>query len=147
MAMPYPAYGASRPTPNNDYPSSSYPPNGPFNPSSVSTFQSTSKGADDIRNISRTPSPTPSEAKALSEGLISWKDVTNWRFWLRREWLSECLFVSCSSSAEPAIAYYIIIFVILVITALISIYHTQIGISLRLLPVVATLLTSEQLLL
>ncbi|KAJ7115540.1 hypothetical protein C8R43DRAFT_1038743 [Mycena crocata] len=112
MAMPYPAYGAPRPPPNNDYGMSSYPPNGAFNPSSVSTFNSTAKGQapDDIRNISRTPSPTPSEAKALKEGLFTWKQVLNWRFWIRREWLS----------------YYIILTVILVLTALVTIYHETI---------------------
>ncbi|KAJ6491562.1 hypothetical protein DFH09DRAFT_1208066 [Mycena vulgaris] len=108
MAMPYPAYGAPRPPPNTDYQLSSYPPNGPFNPSSVSTFNT--KAADNDRNISRTPSPTPSEAKALSEGLFSWKQLANWRFWIRKEWIT----------------YYIIITVILVATALISIYHTKI---------------------
>ncbi|KAJ7736724.1 hypothetical protein DFH07DRAFT_842599 [Mycena maculata] len=110
MAMPYPAYGAPRPPPNNDYPSSSYPPNGLFNPSSVSSFNSPSKGPHDIRNISRTPSPTPSETKALSGGLLNWKEMANWRFWIRREWLG----------------YYIALTIILTLTALISIYHTQI---------------------
>ncbi|KAJ7119589.1 hypothetical protein C8R44DRAFT_878007 [Mycena epipterygia] len=110
MAMPYPAYGAPRPPPSNAYQSSSYPPNGPFNPSSVSTFNSSAKRQDDIRNISRTPSPTPTEAKVLNEKLLNWKELSNWRFWIRREWLT----------------YYIILIVILTATALISIYHTQI---------------------
>ncbi|KAJ7471910.1 hypothetical protein FB451DRAFT_1251376 [Mycena latifolia] len=107
MAMPYPAYPRSPPSNES---SGSYPPNGSFNPSTVSTFNSQAKGADDIRNISRTPSPTPSEAKALSDGLFNWKQMLNWRFWIRKEWTT----------------YYIIITVILVITALVSIYHTQI---------------------
>ncbi|KAJ6632599.1 hypothetical protein B0H10DRAFT_20364 [Mycena sp. CBHHK59/15] len=109
MAMPYPAYGAPRPPPTNDYASGSYPPNGPFNPASMSTFNS-AKASDDMRNISRTPSPTPSEAKALNDGLFSWKQLTNWRFWIRKEWTM----------------YYIITIVILTVTALVSIYHTQI---------------------
>ncbi|KAJ6588986.1 hypothetical protein B0H19DRAFT_1102359 [Mycena capillaripes] len=112
MAMPYPAYGAPRPPPNNDFQSSSYPPNGPFNPSSVSTFNSVAKDRDrdDIRNISRTPSPTPSEAKALNEPLFSLKQLTNWRYFIRKEWT----------------VYYIIGIVVGVLTALISIYHHQI---------------------
>ncbi|KAJ7207948.1 snare associated Golgi protein-domain-containing protein, partial [Mycena pura] len=99
MAMPYPAYNPSRPPPQSNL----YPPSGPFNPS----FD---KGPDGIRDISRTPSPTPSEAMALSDGLLSWKQLTDWRFWIRKEWIK----------------YYIILTVILVITALISIYHHQI---------------------
>ncbi|KAJ7485175.1 hypothetical protein B0H11DRAFT_2018366 [Mycena galericulata] len=109
MAMPYPAYGPPRPPPINNDSSGSYPPNGPFNPSS-SSFNLSKGGADDIRNISRTPSPTPSEAKALNDGFLSWKQLTNWRFWIRREWLT----------------YYIVGTLILVLTALISIFHTQI---------------------
>jgi hypothetical protein len=89
MAMPYPAYGAPRPPPN---PNDSYPPNGPFNPASVSSFNSTTKNNhDDPRvsmGMSRTPSPTPSEAKMLNEPLFSWSQLTNWRFWIRKEWTS-----------------------------------------------------------
>ncbi|KAJ7641439.1 hypothetical protein FB45DRAFT_900229 [Roridomyces roridus] len=109
MAMPYPAYGSPRPPPNDPYSSgSSYPPpNGAFNPSTASSYN---KRPDDIRNISRTPSPTPSEFKALNEPMLSWKQLTNWRFWIRREWL----------------LYYIIGGVILVLTVLISVYHDQI---------------------
>ncbi|KAJ7629496.1 hypothetical protein DFH06DRAFT_1272795 [Mycena polygramma] len=105
MAMPYPAY---RPSTAGTF--NAYPPNGPFNPSSVSSFNSVAKNHDDARNISRTPSPTPSEAAALSEGLFSWKQLSNWRFWIRKEWTK----------------YYIIVTVIMVVTALISIYHHQI---------------------
>ncbi|KAJ7280223.1 hypothetical protein C8J57DRAFT_1301983 [Mycena rebaudengoi] len=110
MAMPYPAYGAPRSTSNDDHLAGSYPPNGAFNPASSSSTYVSRKGSDDKRNISRTPSPTPSEAKALSEGLFTWKQVLNWRFWFRREWLT----------------YYIILVVILAITALVTIYHEQI---------------------
>lgn len=124
--MPYPAYGAPRPQPNNDYPSSSYPPNGPFNPSSVSSFNSTAKGQDDVRNISRTPSPTPSEAKALSDGFLTWKQISNWRFWIRREWLSATTSLYPRSIINALIAYYIVLTVILTLTTLISVYHHQI---------------------
>ncbi|KAF8906988.1 hypothetical protein CPB84DRAFT_1769149 [Gymnopilus junonius] len=75
---------------------------------STTTFET--KVADDPRLINRTPSPTPSEAKELKTGAIDWKQITNWRFWFRREWLW----------------YYVILVVILVITALVTIYHTQI---------------------
>ncbi|KAJ7629500.1 Fungalysin metallopeptidase-domain-containing protein [Mycena polygramma] len=83
MAMPYPAY---RPSTAGTF--NAYPPNGPFNPSSVSSFNSVARNHDDARIISRTPSPTPSEAQALSEGLFSWKQLSNWRFWIRKEWTS-----------------------------------------------------------
>ncbi|KAK1222287.1 hypothetical protein PQX77_014920 [Marasmius sp. AFHP31] len=61
-------------------------------------------------NPTRTPSPTPSEAKELKSGAIDWKTIGNWRFWVRKEWTW----------------YYIILTVILVITALVTIYHEQI---------------------
>lgn len=35
----------------------------------------------------RTPSPTPSEQKELGRGAIDWKAMSNWRFWIRREWI------------------------------------------------------------
>ena len=37
--------------------------------------------------VARTPSPTPSEARALNEGVLDWKRLRSWRFWIRREWL------------------------------------------------------------
>lgn len=40
---------------------------------------------------SRTPSPTPSELKQLNTGAIDWRSMRSWRFWLRREWLCECI--------------------------------------------------------
>ncbi|KAL0573863.1 hypothetical protein V5O48_008080 [Marasmius crinis-equi] len=58
----------------------------------------------------RTPSPTPSEAKELKSGAIDWKTLMNWRFWARKDW----------------IWYYVILTVILVITALVTIFHKQI---------------------
>ncbi|RDB21755.1 Golgi apparatus membrane protein TVP38 [Hypsizygus marmoreus] len=61
-------------------------------------------------NLSRTPSPTPSEARELKTGVLDWKTVRKWRFWFRREWLW----------------YYVALVVILVITALVTLYHKQI---------------------
>ncbi|ETW82593.1 hypothetical protein HETIRDRAFT_237518, partial [Heterobasidion irregulare TC 32-1] len=63
------------------------------------------------RRISRTPSPTPSEAAELArDSLLDWKTLLSWRFWIRREWLW----------------YYIGLTIIGVLTALITIYHKQI---------------------
>ncbi|GLB42916.1 putative SNARE associated Golgi protein [Lyophyllum shimeji] len=59
---------------------------------------------------SRTPSPTPSEERELKTGVFDWKTLGHWRFWIRREWLW----------------YYVAVIVILVVTALVSIYHKQI---------------------
>ncbi|KAF7328918.1 hypothetical protein MVEN_02521600 [Mycena venus] len=157
--MPYPAYGGRPP------PSAPTPPSGPFDPSSVSTFNSynsTAKpnGLNDNYNtrmgmgIARTPSPTPSEAKAMNEPLFSWSQLTNWRFWIRKEWTSACfsldIFLAtkrespAASLLKSAFAgslwkelflcfrralppqYYIAGAIIMTITALISIYHHQI---------------------
>ncbi|KAL9709049.1 hypothetical protein Ac2012v2_007863 [Leucoagaricus gongylophorus] len=57
-----------------------------------------------------TPSPTPSEQKELGKGAIDWAAMINWRFWIRREWLW----------------YYVALVVILVLTALMTLYHKQI---------------------
>ncbi|KAJ7186821.1 hypothetical protein C8R46DRAFT_1058148, partial [Mycena filopes] len=105
MAMPYPAYGAPRPPPPSEF--ESYPPN--HNTSFTSGY-SAKQLDDDRRHIARTPSPTPSEAKALNDGIFNWRELFNWRFWARKEWIK----------------YYIIIFVIAVCTSLITIFHTQI---------------------
>ncbi|CAK5263286.1 unnamed protein product [Mycena citricolor] len=111
MAMPYPAY-AGRPPPV-DSQQSLYPPKGPFdrsNTSFASSSNALSKSPADARNISRTPSPTPSEYKALDSGLFNREDLLKWRFWIRKEWIK----------------YYIIGILVGAITALITIFHTQI---------------------
>ncbi|TFK38388.1 hypothetical protein BDQ12DRAFT_110733 [Crucibulum laeve] len=68
------------------------------------------KNVEEARMTGRTPSPTPSELKEMKTGAVDWKGMMNWKFWFRREWLW----------------YYVLLVVILVITALVSIYHTQI---------------------
>lgn len=41
-----------------------------------------------MRQISRTPSPTPSEVASLkSKHLLDFQAMKNWRFWIRREWI------------------------------------------------------------
>ncbi|TCD63005.1 Tlg2-vesicle protein [Steccherinum ochraceum] len=65
----------------------------------------------DMRGISRTPSPTPSEQAELNKkGLIDWQAMKNWRFWLRKEWFW----------------YYVIGIIVTVLFALITIFHEQI---------------------
>lgn len=54
------------------------------------------KGADEIivnmRQVSRTPSPTPSEAAELNQGFFDLKAMKSWRYWIRKEWTCESLF-------------------------------------------------------
>ncbi|PFH48524.1 hypothetical protein AMATHDRAFT_87049 [Amanita thiersii Skay4041] len=88
---------------NPSPPHVSYPP-GPIAGSGKSYYNH----SDDSRL--RTPSPTPSEAKAMQTGAIDWRSMANWRFWLRREWLW----------------YYVALVIILVVTALVTLYHKQI---------------------
>ncbi|KDR72938.1 hypothetical protein GALMADRAFT_252295 [Galerina marginata CBS 339.88] len=77
---------------------------------STTTIETKVGDVEDARRISRTPSPTPSEAKELRTGAIDWKTLSSPKFWIRREWLW----------------YYVILVVILTITALVTIYHKQI---------------------
>ncbi|KAL1738582.1 hypothetical protein HDZ31DRAFT_4945, partial [Schizophyllum fasciatum] len=60
--------------------------------------------------IARTPSPTPSEERELNSGVFDWKAISSWRYWFRKEWAMR----------------YIIFTVIIVMFALITIYHDQI---------------------
>ncbi|KAI0050493.1 hypothetical protein FA95DRAFT_1555612 [Auriscalpium vulgare] len=111
MSSPYPAYGNPR-VGANDY---IYPPNGaPYdnlNSHSTIALGPPMKNEDSGRRISRTPSPTPSEAEELSRtSVFDWKTLRSWRFWIRKEW----------------IWYYVLGIVLTVITALITIFHTQI---------------------
>ena len=48
---------------------------------------------DGARQLSRTPSPTPSEMRALKFRLsaVDWKAITSRKFWFRREWLCALL--------------------------------------------------------
>ncbi|EKM77274.1 hypothetical protein AGABI1DRAFT_130686 [Agaricus bisporus var. burnettii JB137-S8] len=89
------------------------PPNGQFSthsfPSSLA-YKPSQDVEDGVVLRGGTPSPTPSEEKEMKTGAIDWKSVTNWRFWIRKEW----------------IWYYVALVVILVIVALMTIYHKQI---------------------
>jgi hypothetical protein len=83
----YPPYGSQQPT--NSYPS--YPPS----TNTHSTSFDAIKAAEDGRQISRTPSPTPSEERELrTAGAFDWRNLLQWSFWIRREWL-------CSSPNPP----------------------------------------------
>ena len=48
---------------------------------------------DDARQVSRTPSPTPSEMRALKFRFdtVDWKTMASRKFWFRREWLCALL--------------------------------------------------------
>ncbi|KAH9010089.1 snare associated Golgi protein-domain-containing protein [Lactarius deliciosus] len=109
MSSPYPAYG-QQPGANDPY---LYPPNGSSAPYSLDDSSSTVHGKYEFASnrISRTPSPTPSEAAELArKGLFDWKSMASWRFWFRREWLW----------------YYVIAVILTVITLFITVFHQQI---------------------
>lgn len=82
-----------------------------------------------IRRSSRTPSPTPSEAKELETGAIDWARMRNWRFWIRKEWI-------CTSSQwhievyneiyRRFAGYYVIFGIVLIISVLVTIFHQSI---------------------
>jgi uncharacterized membrane protein YdjX (TVP38/TMEM64 family) len=90
-----------------------YPPNNSSSQYSFADSSTTIPGKHEFAPgpISRTPSPTPSEAEELTrESVVDWKTLSSWRFWLRREWFW----------------YYVIAIILSTITALITIYHHQI---------------------
>lgn len=87
MSTPYLAYGSPRPqVVPKPY---MYPPNNPSSTYSLNDSSTTIPGKYEFApEPSRTPSPTPSEAAELARAtFIDWKALTNWRFWLRREWI------------------------------------------------------------
>ncbi|KAL5526992.1 hypothetical protein ACEPAF_8721 [Sanghuangporus sanghuang] len=111
VASPYAASELRPDRLNLNYP----PPHNELNPS----FDASQTNLNKDKNVdvsigiytSRTPSPTPSEHALLNrKGVIDWKKMMNWRFWIRREWLW----------------YYVILGIILIIFALVSIYDRQI---------------------
>lgn len=76
--------------------------------SHASPFKYNKKGGDaavDMRAITRTPSPTPSEAEELTRtSLFDWKAMAHWRYWIRREWLCECCFhCACLHPRRPSL--------------------------------------------
>ncbi|KZT64175.1 hypothetical protein DAEQUDRAFT_732966 [Daedalea quercina L-15889] len=65
----------------------------------------------DMRAVTRTPSPTPSEAEELTKtSVFDWKAMSHWRYWVRREWLW----------------YYVIFFIAMIAAILFTVFHTQI---------------------
>jgi hypothetical protein len=128
MSIPYPAYGNPRPqVGENPY---MYPPNTSSSQYSFANSSTTIPGKHEFNPvpISRTPSPTPSEAAELErESVVDWKTVSSWRFWLRREWL--CAWspdVHVPLMADHLLGYYLIAIILIAITALITIFHHQI---------------------
>ncbi|KAL5503758.1 hypothetical protein ACEPAH_7829 [Sanghuangporus vaninii] len=111
VASPYAASELRPDQLNLKYP----PPHNELNPSSDVSQTNINKDKNGDVSIgiytSRTPSPTPSEHALLNrKGVIDWKKMMNWRFWIRREWLW----------------YYVILVIIIIIFALVSIYDRQI---------------------
>ena len=51
------------------------------------------------RLVSRTPSPTPSEAALLSrKGVLDTEKLLKWRFWIRKEWI--CKYIDTRRVAD-----------------------------------------------
>lgn len=105
-----------------------YPPHAAYHGLTNSAMSFDTKPGEDTQ-VSRTPSPTPSEAKELESGAVDWKALLTGKFWFRKEWL--CTF-SSSTFSKPCLGrwmdpgYYVALVVILVVSALVIIYHTQI---------------------
>ena len=100
MASPYPAYGTQ--------PSNAYPHESPLGGPRAYSRDDHSMDSDaeevykqpnlnyskdvhlDMRTVTRTPSPTPSEQTELSKKhLWDFKEMSHLHYWFRREWLCE----------------------------------------------------------
>jgi len=81
-----------------------------LNEESQSASTSETKHDGYLRQLSRTPSPTPSEIQELETGAIDWKTVMSRKFWIRKDWAW----------------YYVILTMIIVIVVLMTVYHVQI---------------------
>ena len=130
MSSPYPEYGRPPRGENNLY---NYPPDGASVPYSFNDSSTTIQGKYEFttNRVSRTPSPTPSEAAELArDGVIDWKTMTNWRFWFRREWLCALNRLSFSVSQLripfPSSGYYVLGIVVSIVTLLLTVFHHQI---------------------
>ena len=82
-----------------------------------------------MRQISRTPSPTPSETAELKKRhLFDFQAMKSLKYWFRREWL--CAYhpttrpprADCSGRA----GYYVIGIIVAVVSILFTVYHKQI---------------------
>ncbi|KAH8094478.1 snare associated Golgi protein-domain-containing protein [Cristinia sonorae] len=129
MSSPYQEYRAPYPKPNTTSPVYPYPPQNastvsiqrihspdhdePFNP-----YKPEPKSGSDAftvemrpRPVTRTPSPTPSEAAELKkDGVFDWQAMKSWRFWIRKEWTW----------------YYVVGVILIVLVTLMTVYHKQI---------------------
>ncbi|KLO10012.1 hypothetical protein SCHPADRAFT_943174 [Schizopora paradoxa] len=71
---------------------------------------------DIVREITRTPSPTPSEAEALQRrGMIHYRSLLKWRFWVRKKW----------------IRYYLVLAAITTVVVLLAVFHTRIALAVQ----------------
>ena len=131
VASPYNASELGENRAFSNYP----PPHNESNPSFYTSQTNLTKDKDGAVAIAvstpRTPSPTPSENALLSrKGVIDWKKMMGWRFWVRREWLCESGSMNCVTTryqkSHRLLGYYVILAIILIIFALISIYDRQI---------------------
>ncbi|KAH9953689.1 snare associated Golgi protein-domain-containing protein [Russula dissimulans] len=127
MSSPYPAYG--NPQLHVGATPYMYPPTNYLSQYSLTDSTTTVPGKHEFApySVSRTPSPTPSEAAQLSrKSVVDWKTLANWRFWLRRDWLCVSILSFISLIVNHLLGYYVILIILAVITALITIFHHQI---------------------
>ncbi|KAH9937921.1 uncharacterized protein BXZ73DRAFT_76540 [Epithele typhae] len=139
---PYPAYAPQSPSSNIPYSNvrqnslpqtNAYPPPNRYDRSATSLDSEDSADHDkakwhapgamgprgpavEVRAVTRTPSPTPSEAKELKKsGIFDWQAMSKLRYWFRKEW-----------------AWYYIIFIVCLVGAILfTVYHKTIVNRLR----------------
>lgn len=140
MAAKYSTYGSQFEQPAPSYPPSNYAPGSvgyDFRAPPATAF--TPNKEDDgfgrqavARDLSRTPSPTPSELKELKTGAIDWKALMNWRFWVRKEWICTLLllftlFLSMLKLLVLAlVGWYVAAVIVTAVTVLVTIFHKEI---------------------
>jgi len=100
----------------------------PYPPNSTTYDPTSPYNVKEQTRIGRTPSPTPSENKAMKSGVLDLEEHDELEVLFRREcYVSYQSFPTKYPSSECHISgYYVALVIILVLTGLMTIYHTQI---------------------
>lgn len=72
------------------------------------------------------------EKEYLATGMINWKEMTSWKFWIRKEWWCEHTHAHPSMLGSSLIedlhlVYYLIFAAIAILVILMTLFHDQVS--------------------